>query len=155
MPQSDRTLRRRAQIDQYDVWTPGDIVQMDAVVAACALVAQADGWVTPDERKRMIDRMRQCPLVAFFGMHEVVIGFEALNMRFDRDLEDGEATAELAIVKLRGRRGPARLLIEAACSVAESDGFDAEERKVILRLCHLLDIDPRPYGLVLGNGERR
>lgn len=48
MPQSNRLLRKRPAIDQNDVWTPGNIVQMDAVVAACAMVSQADGWVTPD-----------------------------------------------------------------------------------------------------------
>ena len=49
MPRSNRMLRRHIQIDQDDVWTPGDVVQMDAVVAGCAMVAQADGWVTPDD----------------------------------------------------------------------------------------------------------
>ena len=129
---------------------------MDAVVAACALVAQADGWVTPQERKRMIDRMRETPSIRFFGLHEVVVGFEALNMRFDRDLDDGEATAEAAVVRLRDQPGPARLLIETACAVAEADGgFDAEEREVILRLCRLLDLDPGPYDLIPGDGGGR
>lgn len=129
---------------------------MDALVAACALVAQADGWVTPQERKRMIERMGQCPSVRFFGLHEVVVGFEALNLRFERDLDDGEATAEAAISRLRGQPGPSRLLIETACSVAEADGgFDAEEREVILRLCRLLDLDPGRYELVPADGGLR
>ena len=50
-----------------DVWTPGDEIEMDALIAACALVAQADGWVTPDERQRMVERMRRLPAVAIFG----------------------------------------------------------------------------------------
>ena len=156
MPRSNRALRTRLPVDQNDVWTPNDVAQMDAVVAACALVAQADGWVTPDERKRMTDRMRQSPSIAFFGVHEVVLAFEALNMRFDHDLADGEATAEVAVARLKGQPGPSRLLIETACSVAEADGgFDAEEREVILRLCRLLDLDPACFDLVPGDGERR
>lgn len=156
MPYSNRSPQRQTIIDQDDAWTPNDVVQMDAVVAACALVAQADGWVTPDERKRMIDRMRCSPAIAFFGVDEVVLAFEALNLRFDRDLDDGEATAEDAIAHLRGQPGPSRLLIETACSVAEADGgFDAEERDVILRLCGLLNLDPTPYGLSPGDGRRR
>ncbi|WP_309627498.1 TerB family tellurite resistance protein, partial [Brevundimonas sp.] len=83
MPRSDRLLRRRAAIDPDDVWTPGDVVQMDAIVAGCAMVAQADGWVTPDERKSMIDRMRNSPTIAFFGVDDVLVLFEALNLRFD------------------------------------------------------------------------
>ncbi len=155
MARSNTTLRRRAQIDQDDVWTQGDLVQMDAVVAGCAMVAQADGWVTPDERKRMIDRMQTSPTIAFFGVDDVLVLFEALNLRFDRDLDDGEATAEVAVARLRGQPGPSRLLIETACSVAEADGgFDAEERAVILRLCELLDVDPTPYDLTPGDGGR-
>ena len=156
MPRSNRMLRRHIQIDQDDVWTPGDVVQMDAVVAGCAMVAQADGWVTPDERKRMIDRMRNSPTVSFFGVDDVLVLFEALNLRFERDLDDGEATAVVAVRRLRGQTGPSRLLIETACSVAEADGgFDAEERAVILRLCDLLDVDPAPFDLIPGDGERR
>lgn len=153
MPRSNRTVRRRARINQDDVWTPGDVIQMDAVVAGCTMVAQADGWVTPDERKRMIDRMRNSPTIAFFGTDDVLVLFEALNLRFERDLNDGEETAEVAIARLRGQPGPSRLLIETACSVAEADGgFDAEERAVILRLCELLDVDPAPYDLIPANG---
>lgn len=156
MPRSDRSARRRPPIQPDDVWTAGDVVQMDAVVAACALVAQADGWVTPDERKRMIDRMRESASIRFFGLHEVVVGFEALTMRFDRDLDDGEATAEAAIAQLRGQPGPSRLLIETACSVAEADGgFDAEERAALLRMCELLDIDPARFDLLPAEGGRR
>jgi tellurite resistance protein TerB len=153
---SDKLMPRRASIDPDDVWTPGDVLQMDAVVAGCAMVAQADGWVTPDERQRMIDRMRNSPTVAFFGTDDVIVLFEALNLRFDRDLDDGEATAEVAVSRLRGQRGPSRALIETACAVAEADGgFDAEERAVILRLCTLLDVDPAQFDLIPGEGDRR
>lgn len=156
MLRSSSPLRGRAPIDRDDVWTPGNVVQMDAVVAGCAMVAQADGWVTPDERKRMIDRMRNSPTVAFFGAEDVLVLFEALNRRFDRDLDDGEATAEVAVLRLRGQPGPSRALIETACAVAQADGgFDAEERAVILRLCALLDVDPVPFGLHPGEGDRR
>lgn len=156
MPQSNRLLRKRPAIDQNDVWTPGNIVQMDAVVAACALVSQADGWVTPDERTRMLDRMRNSPTIAFFGTDDALLMFEALQLRFERDLDDGEATAEIAVARLRGQPGPSHLLIETACSVAEADGgFDAEERTVILRLCNILGVDPSAYDLRPGDGERR
>ncbi len=156
MPGTSKIQRRRLPVDPHDVWTLSDVAQMDAVVAACALVAQADGWVTAQERKRMIDRMSLSPSISFFGLHEVTVGFEALNMRFDRDLEDGEAAAEAAIAVLRGQPGPSHLLIDTACSVAEADGgFDAEEREVLLRLCRLLDLDPARYDLISGEGGRR
>jgi tellurite resistance protein TerB len=153
MPRTVKARRRRLAVDPQEVWTSGDVARMDAVVAACALVAQADGWVTAQERKRMTDRMSRSPSIRFFGLHEVTVGFEALNIRFDRNLEDGEAAAEAAVTALRGQPGPSHLLIDTACSVAEADGgFDAEERDVILRLCQLLELDPARYDLVSGKG---
>lgn len=154
MPRFNTQPRRPARFDPDELWTPGDVVQMDAVVAACAMVAQADGWVTADERRRMIERMRSAPTVALFGVDDVLVLFEALNLRFDRDPEDGQATAEIAVSRLRGQPGPARLLIETACSVAEADGgFDAEERAIIFRLCTLLDVDPASLDLFPRDGE--
>lgn len=151
MPIPDRKHYRNIPVADDDSWTPGDSVQIDAVVGACALVAQADGWVTSDERRRMIDRMRQSPHIAVFGANEVIDAFEALNTRFEQDPDDGEAVAEDAVSRLRGQPGPSRLLIETACSVAEADGdFDASERDIILRLCRLLDLDPLRFGLVAG-----
>ncbi|WP_051651082.1 tellurite resistance TerB family protein [Brevundimonas bacteroides] len=144
------TLSRRTAlgIDPHKVFSAGDVEQMDAIVAACALVAQADGWVTPDERRRMIDRMRASPVIAFFGADEIAVLFEALNFRFDRDPDDGEATAEAAVCRLRGNVRAAQALVETACAVAEADGgFDAEERAVILRLCQLLDLNPAGFDL--------
>lgn len=135
-------------IDPREVFSAGDVEQMDAIVAACAMVAQADGWVTPDERRRMIDRMRASPVIAFFGADEITVMFEALNLRFDRDPDDGEATAQVAVRRLRANPRAARALVETACAVAEADGgFDAEERAVILRLCQLLDLDPAGFDL--------
>jgi len=141
-------------ISPTDVWTPGDEIEMNALIAACALVAQADGWVTAEERQRMIERMRRSPAVAVFGVHEVLQGFETLNERFNRDLDDGEAAAEAAVQRLAGRAGPARMLVETACAVAEADGgFDADERDVILRLCELLDLAPAAFGIMADQGH--
>lgn len=151
----DRLLRKAPEVQAADLWTPGDLVQMEALVAACALVAQADGWVTQDERRRMVDRLRRSPAVAVFGVDEVVLAFETLVQRLERDIDDGEATAEVAVKRLRGQPGLSRLLVETACAVADADGgFDAEERDVILRLCQLLDLDPAGHGLLAGEGVR-
>ena len=132
-----------------DIWTPGNEIELNALIGACALVAQADGWVTPDERKSMIDRLRLSPAIAAFGLEEVLQGFATLNERFDRDLDDGVHEAEEAVSRLAGRLGPSRLLVETACVIAAADGgFDAEERNVVLRLCDLLDLEPEGFDIV-------
>jgi len=55
MPQSNRLLRKRPAIVQNDVWTPGDIVQIETVCS----VAEADGGFDAEER---IVVLRLCEL---------------------------------------------------------------------------------------------
>ncbi len=156
MAQSNRFLRKHAAVEENDTWTPGNITQMDAVIAACAMVSHADGWVSPDERTRMLDRMRNSPTIAFFGADDALLMLEALNFGFERDLEEGLTAAEIAIARLRGQPGPSRLLIETACSVARSDGvLDPEERTVIMRLCKVLGVDPASCNLESADGGGR
>lgn len=138
-----------------ELWTPGDRLQLDALVSACALVAHADGWVTAEERRRLVTRVQGLPALGVLGVDEAVEAFEALIDRFDRDPEDGEAVAEAAILRLRGRPAPAYLLVAAACSIASADGgFDAEERAAILRICDLLDLDADAFDLIAARGRR-
>lgn len=149
-------LTSRKLIDQAEVWSPNDLVEMDAVVAACALVAQADGWVTREEHKLTVERMSRSPAIALFGAQEVIAGFEAVIARFEDDPEEGRAMAEAAVRRVRSQPRSARWLVETACAVAEADGgLDGEERTAILRLCQLLDLDPRAFALVTSIEARR
>ena len=131
------------------VWTPSEASQFDALVAACALVAYADGWITPEERDEVRDRLRRLDAIALFGIEDALAAFEQHVERFERDLDDGVEAAEAAVQRLAARPGPAHLLVVAACAIAGSDGgFDEAERETILRLCDLLEVDPASFGLV-------
>lgn len=143
MHHNTRRHRSTPEILASDIWTPGDEIQMDALIAACTLVAHADGRVRPEERQRMIERMRRTPAIAVFGVQEVLLGFETLSERLERDPEDGATVAEAAVHRLAGQAGVSRLLIETASAVANADGdFAPEERAVVLRLCELLGFTP-------------
>nr|QQZ49364.1 tellurite resistance TerB family protein [Phenylobacterium glaciei] len=72
-----------------EAWTPGDSLQLDALVGACALVAYADGWVTAEERRRLVARVQGLPAFGVFGVDEAIQAFEALIERFDKDPDDG------------------------------------------------------------------
>ena len=135
------SLRRAA-------WTPGDEVQLNALVAACALVAHADGWVTPDERRKLVERIGSLDAAHAFGPQDVLLAFEIRIAQFEQDLDGAEADAEAAIAKLRLRPAAAHLLAKAACEVAAADGgFDGEERNAVLRICELLDLNPADFDL--------
>ena len=137
------------------IWVASDAVQLDALVAACALVAHADGWVTHEERGGADARMRRLEATTAFGVQRALVAFEAMVARFDQDPAAATEGAHAAIGRLAGHSGPSQLLVEAACSIAIADGgFDEAEREAILDICDLLDVDPQAYGLVAPGGER-
>ena len=143
----------RARISE--TWTPAQLDQLDALVAVCALVARADGWVTPEERARMLERMRGLAALAVFGVDDALEAFEALERRFEKDPEGAQFEAEMAIRRLRGRDDAARAVVNAACVVATSDGgLDAEERDMLLRICGLLSLSPVQFDLIAERGRR-
>ena len=132
-----------------DAWTPGGLVQFEALVSACALVAQSDGWVTPEETRRVTERMRTLPALDVFGIGDLIEAFEARIEDFNRDPEAAAIMSEGTIRRLRDKPDAARLVASAACSVASADGgFDAEERAAILRICALLVLSPQEVDLV-------
>lgn len=143
------SLRRRGACAADGVWTPGDALQIEAVVAACVLVAESDGWVLPEERARLVARLEEMSIVAPLGVAEVIDAFERLCFRFERDPVDGAATAQTAVRRLRGEPALSRCLVQTACEVALADGgLDAGERDTILRLCAWLDLDPGRFDLL-------
>jgi len=132
-----------------DAWTPGGLVQFEALVSACALVAQSDGWVTPEETLRVTERMRTLPALDGFGIGDLIEAFEARIEDFNRDPETALVMSEGTIRRLRDKPDAARLVASAACAVASADGgFDAEERAAILRICALLVLSPQEVDLV-------
>jgi tellurite resistance protein TerB len=138
-----------------DAWTPSQLEHLDALVAACALVSHADGWVTAEERSRMLERMRGLAVFAVFGVEDALEAFEALDQRFERDPEAARVEAEAAVRRLRGRDDAARVVVNSACAVAVADGgLDAEERDALLRICKLLGLDPIQFELITARGPR-
>lgn len=152
---SQTPRRRDGPAEFQDAWTPGDLVQFEALVSACALVAQSDGWVTPEETRRVIERMRTLPALDVFGVEDVIEAFEARIADFNRDPEMAQAIAESSIRRIREKPAAARAVAAAACSVASADGgFDAEEREAILRLCAILILSPQDLDLVAPRRRR-
>ncbi len=149
------TARHAARVRITGTWTPTQLDQLDALVAACALVAQADGWVTPDERGRMLERLRGLDALAAFGIDDALEILEALDQRFEQDPETARFEAEIAIGRLRGHDDLAKLVVTSACAVATGDGgLDAEERDVLLRICALLSLNPIQFDLITAGGRR-
>lgn len=137
----------RKALAPTDVWTPRQLEQLDAVVAACALIAHADGEVSTEERGRMLDRIRGQSGLMPFGVDDVLEAFEALDARFETRPDEARAEAEMTIRQIKGR---AEALEVAAAAVAVSiadGGLEANERQVILDICAWLDVPPERFDL--------
>lgn len=121
---------------------------MEGIVAGCALVAYADGWVTEEERVRMLGLIRGFEPIAAFGLDDVATTFESMTARFASDQKAGEQAALEAVAQLKGAGRYPELLVEACCAIAAADGgFDAEERLAAIRICETLGLNPAEFGL--------
>ncbi|PZO49891.1 MAG: Tellurite resistance TerB [Alphaproteobacteria bacterium] len=125
-----------------------DTALMEAVVAGCALVAYADGWVSPEETLRMRRLILRFEPAKALGGAAILLLFEDITLKFAEDHEAGACESLELVSRLVGRLHESELLIDTCCAIADADGgLDAEERETILRLCTLLQIDPGPHGL--------
>lgn len=121
---------------------------MEGIVAGCALVAYADGWVTEAEHDRMLGLIRGFEPIAAFGLDDVIATFEAMTKQFADDQKAGEQVALEAVAKIKGAQQYPTLLVETCCAIADADGgFDAEERVAAVHICETLGLNPDDFGL--------
>lgn len=131
----------------------GDL--MEALACACALVAQADGWIEIAERRRLLERSLALNAASPADLSRVTQRFDVVTRLLDEDPASGEAAAAQAMARIAGRPDAARGVIQAAGLIAAADGgHDFEEREVLLRLCRMLDQPPEAFGLTPARGRR-
>jgi tellurite resistance protein TerB len=94
---------------------------LNATVAACALVAHADGEVAPTERQRVLALMRTDPLLSMFAQEVVQRAFAAQECAFERDPEAAKAAALRQIAPLAERPRHARVVFDACRVMTAAD----------------------------------
>ncbi|NAZ86263.1 tellurite resistance TerB family protein [Kineococcus indalonis] len=120
----------------------------EASMAACALIAAADGRIDPAERQKT---------AAFIGSHDVLAAFDAAQLResFERycgklssDRDFGRIEALQAVGKLRSKPDQARAVVQVGVLVGGADGdFDDDERRAVRDLCTAVGLDPVEFGV--------
>lgn len=121
---------------------------MEGIVAGCAIVAYADGWVTDEEHDRMLSLIRGFEPIATFGLVDVIATFETRTRQFAADQKTGEAAALAAVARVKGAGHYPALLVETCCAIAAADGgFDAEERTAVIRICQVLGLEQTEFGI--------
>lgn len=119
-----------------------------SVVAACALIAYADGEVSADEKKKMAGFMRINDAMKIFDINTTIEIFNKFIQQMEFDLDIGRSEALTAIAKLSGKTAEARTVVRLACAIGAADGdFDDSEKAAVRSICSELSLDPTEFGL--------
>ena len=95
---------------------------MEAVVAAYALIAHADGDVSPTERRRLMLIARTEPRLALFSREEIAEEFAIHEANYDLDVEVAIEIACEKVVLMGDRQLEANAVIEACRLAIVADG---------------------------------
>ncbi|MDW9481721.1 Tellurite resistance TerB [Sinorhizobium meliloti] len=121
---------------------------MNAVIAACAKMAYADGIVDPKEKQKMMQFIQFSDELKVFKTDDVIASWNSISGKFDFDLDMGSLEALKTIGKLRSKPDAARAVVRVAIIIANSDGkFDDSEKKAAREICGELGIDATEFGL--------
>ena len=122
-----------------------------AVMAAVALTVKADGAISAEEKRSMGQFITSHPLLQKFdalAMRDQFFEFCEQLKRDDEVLQLGDEACVKRIVTLKGKPSESRSLVRMMVSVGNADGhFDDNEKKVVRRVCLMLDINPAEFEL--------
>jgi tellurite resistance protein TerB len=121
---------------------------LEASVAACALVAAADGTIKPSEKEAMAGFIQRNDMLKVFEMSKVIETFNKFADNFEFNAAIGKAEALRAVNKLKSNQEAGRLLIRVCCAIGMADGdFDDKEKVVVKEICAELGLPPSEFGL--------
>lgn len=121
---------------------------MQAIVAACAMVAAADNDVSDEEKEKMLGFIQRSDELKVFDIEEVVGFFNDMISNFQFDPAIGEAEALNFVIKIRDHPDQCELLIRVCIAIARSAGkLDESEKKAITELCKELNLNPDNFDM--------
>ncbi|WP_275677557.1 TerD family protein [Neobacillus drentensis] len=119
---------------------------LDAVTAACALVAMADGYLDPAERQKMMEFVHQSEELRVFDTNKVIQKFNLFVSRMENDRMMGRAEAFRALGKMRTKPEIARLVARYCIAIGYADGdFDQNEKQMVADICRELGLNPTEF----------
>ncbi len=110
---------------------------LDAMVAACAIIAYADGNAAEQERRRLLGLMRRIPLLEGFSRDDLATEFALHEQAFDLDPVNARQTALKTIAALRPNSSEIRALLKSCEDIMRADGvahpLEQEALRTIMR----------------------
>lgn len=120
--ETGRSKRSRHPIAPKDEPTLRQQDVLDALVAACAIVAYADGKADASERNRLLGLMRRIPLLEGFSRDDLADEFMRHERAFASDPAHARERALATIAALRANANEARALLRSCEEIARADG---------------------------------
>ena len=122
---------------------------LDALMASCALIAAADGYVSPEEKRKMVGFVQSSPITKIYDTDEAIKLFNAHADRLQFDFALGKVEILRVVGKQRENIDVARLIIRTAIIIGSTDGdFSPAEKHATIDLCRELNQDPTAFDLV-------
>lgn len=106
---------------------------MEATMAACALVAVADGEVSFSERVRLDQMLDSLEELQAFDPHEAVDRFNDYVARLAEAPEDGQDEALAAVGRIAEDEAEAALVLKLCIALCRADGRFTEAERVAAR----------------------
>lgn len=148
MPRQQNDLQRDIDAFLAEINEPDVGLVLEGVMAACALIAYADGRVAQEERLRMLSIIPRFTTLRFFPKDELIDAFETATAWFEAGSTDGRCRALEAIGRIRDHERYRAPLLRACHSIATADQtFDVRERETLISICDALGLDAVEYGL--------
>lgn len=95
---------------------------MDALVAACAIVAYADGEADEHERRRLLSMMRRIPLLEGFSRDDLAEEFARHARAFELDPVHARERALETVAALKANDTEMRILLKSCDEILRADG---------------------------------
>jgi stress response protein SCP2/tellurite resistance protein len=135
--------KRKAQ-ELFKKYKSQDV--LEAVVAACALVSMADGYLDATERQKMIEFVNTSEELRVFDSNKVIQRFNYFVSKIEADRMIGRAEAFRALGKVRTKPEIARLVARYCIAIGYADGnFDHSEMQMVSDICRELGLNPGEF----------
>lgn len=121
---------------------------LQAAMAGSALLALADGDISPEEKRKMVKFIENYEPLSVFKTTDIIstFGEYVSQLEFDNDL--GEAKAFEAIEKMKNNSQAARLIMRLVIAIGAADGdFDDDEKAMARRIAVELGLNASEFEL--------
>ena len=132
--------RRFPDTSANDAALAGTAELMEGLIAACALMAHADGEIAGAERRRMFTILREHPAMTAFSRHDLAeeIATHEANFRYDPELAQQMAREKL--LPLVGDQRAATRIVAACRALIRADGVEhPAEYRALAEIRELLE----------------